>query len=251
MNTMKKRLWRDFLILVVLFLGAWIFFIYNPVVDSEVVKETYINKEKELKDKLVDLLDYKIADGDTTQLLRSLGELKHLVSDKDIVYDLYYSDSREINAYALPSNMIVINRGIILECDTPEELIGVIAHELGHLKMKHHTDKLITALSIELLLPGSGSTAGEVTKILTQNAFSRDMETEADDYAIKKMKELGISPNYLAKLFKKMYKKSDLIPEFLNTHPGMNKRISKFSKYPFEESKLEFTFDWLKVKNSL
>ena len=248
---MKKRLWRDFLVLLVLFLGAWIFFIYYPVVDSEVVKETYIDKEKEIKDKLVELFDFKQADSDTTQLLRSLGEMKHLVSDKDVEYELYYSDSREINAYALPGNMIVINRGIILECDTPEELIGVIAHELGHLKMKHHTDQLITTLSIELLLAGSSSTAGEVTKILTQNAFSRDMEAEADDYAIKKMKQLGISPNYLAKLFKKMYKKSDVVPEFLNSHPGMNKRISKFSKYPFEESTLEFTFDWLKVKNSL
>lgn len=183
--------------------------------------------------------------------MRALGELKHLVSDKDVDYELYYSDSREINAYALPGNMIVINRGLIMECDTPEELIGVIAHELGHLKKNHHTDQLITTLSIELLLAGSSSTAGEVTKILTQSAFSRDMETEADDYAIKKMKELGISPNYLAKLFKKMYTKSDIIPEFLNSHPGMNKRISKFSKFPFEESTLEFTFDWLKVKNSL
>jgi predicted Zn-dependent protease len=248
---MKKRLWRDFLILVVLFLGAWIFFIYNPVVDSEVVKKTYIDKEKELKERLVNLLEFKQADSDTSQLLRSLGEMKHLISDKDVEYELYYSDSREINAYALPGNMIVINRGLILECDTPEELIGVIAHELGHLKMKHHTDQLITTLSIELLLAGSSSTAGEVTKILTQSAFSRDMETEADDYAIKKMKELGISPNYLAKLFKKMYTKSDMIPEFLNSHPGMNKRIKKFSEYPFEESTLVYTFDWLKVKNSL
>ena len=248
---MKKRLWRDFLILLVIFLGAWIFFIYNPLVDSEVVKKTYIDKEKEIKEKLVELMDYRQADSDTTQLLRSLGELKHLVSDGDIKYELYYSDSHEINAYALPGNMIVINRGIIMECDTPEELIGVIAHELGHLKKKHHTDQLITTLSIELLLAGSSSTAGEVSKILTQSAFSRDMETEADDYAIKKMKELGLSPNYLAKLFKKMYTKSNMIPEFLNSHPGMNKRINKFSKFPFEESKLEFTFDWLKVKNSI
>lgn len=248
---MKKRLWRDFLILLVLFLGAWIFFTYYPVVDSEVVKVTYQDKEKEIKEKLIELMDFKQADSDTTQLLRSLGELKHLVSDSDIKYELYYSDSREINAYALPGNMIVLNRGIILECDTPEELIGVIAHELGHLKLKHHSEQLITTLSIELLLAGSGSTANEVTRILTQNAFSREMETEADDYAIKKMKELGISPNYLAKLFKKMYKRSDVIPEFLYSHPGMNERISKFSKFPFEESKLEYTFDWLKVKNSL
>lgn len=248
---MKKRLWRDFLILLVIFLGVWIFFTYFPIVDAEVVKETYIDKEKEIKNKLIDLLEYKQADSDTTQILRSLGELKHLVSDKDVKYELYYSDSHEINAYALPGNMIVINRGIILQCETPEELIGVIAHELGHLKMKHHTDQLLTTLGIELLLAGSSSTAGEVTKVLTQTAFSRDMETEADDFAIKKLKELGISPNYLAKLFKRMYTKSDMIPEFLNSHPGMNKRISKFSKYQFEESKLEFTFDWQKVKSSL
>ncbi|MFA7326437.1 MAG: M48 family metallopeptidase [Candidatus Kapaibacterium sp.] len=248
---MKKRLWRDFLILLVLFLGVWIFFVYFPIVDSEEVKVTYKYKENEIKQKLIELMDFKQSDSDTTQLLRSLGELKHLVSDNDIKYELYYSDSREINAYALPGNIIVLNRGIILECDTPEELIGVIAHELGHLKMKHHSDQLITTLSIELLLAGSGSTASEITKILTQSAFSREMETEADDYAIKKMKELGISPNYLAKLFKKMYKKSDMIPEFLNSHPGMNERISKFSKFQFEESKLTYTFDWLRVKNSL
>lgn len=248
---MKKRLWRDFLILLVLFLGVWIFFVYFPIVDSDEVKVTYKYKENEIKQKLIELMDFKQADSDTTQLLRSLGELKHLVSDKDVEYELYYSDNREINAYALPGNIIVLNRGIILECDTPEELIGVIAHELGHLKMKHHSDQLITTLSIELLLAGSGSTASEVTKILTQNAFSREMETEADDYAIKKMKELGISPNYLAKLFKKMYKRSDMIPEFLNSHPGMNERISKFSKFPYEESKLTYTFDWLQVKNSL
>ncbi|PKL79779.1 MAG: hypothetical protein CVV25_06605 [Ignavibacteriae bacterium HGW-Ignavibacteriae-4] len=248
---MKKRLWRDFLILLVLFLGVWIFFVYFPIVDSDEVKVTYKYKENEIKQKLIELMDFKQADSDTTQLLRSLGELKHLVSDKDVEYELYYSDNREINAYALPGNIIVLNRGIILECDTPEELIGVIAHELGHLKMNHHSDQLITTLSIELLLVGSGSTASEVTKILTQNAFSREMETEADDYAIKKMKELGISPNYLAKLFKKMYKRSDMIPEFLNSHPGMNERISKFSKFPYEESKLTYTFDWLQVKNSL
>lgn len=248
---MKKRLWRDFLILLVLFLGVWIYFAYFPIVDAEVVKETYNDKEKEIKKKLIELLDYKQADSDTTQILRALGELKHLVSDKDVQYELYYSDSPEINAYALPGNMIVLNRGLIQECDSPEELIGVIAHEIGHLKMKHHSEQLITTLGVELLLAGSSSTAGEVTKILTQNAFSRDMETEADDFAIKKMKGLGISPNYMAILFKKMYKKSDMVPEFLNSHPGLNERISKFSKYPFEKSTLEFTFDWSKVKSSL
>lgn len=248
---MKKRLWRDFLILLVLFLGAWIFFTYYPVVDSEQVKITFNDKEKEIKEKLIKLFDYKQADSDTTQILRALGELKHLLSEKDLEYELFYSDSKEINAYALPGNMIVINRGIIMECDTPEELIGVIAHEIGHLKMKHHTDQLLATLGLELLLAGSSSTAGEVSKILTQSAFSREMETEADDFAIKKMKELNISPNYLAKLFKKMYKKTEYIPEFLNSHPGINNRISKFSSYPFEESSLEFSFDWTKVKNSL
>lgn len=244
---MKKRIWRDFLILLVIFLGAWIFLTYYPIVDSEVVKESYNERETEIKEKLIELLEFEQADSDTTQILRALGELKHLVSDKDINYDLYFSDSKDINAYALPGNMIVINRGIILECDSPEELIGIIAHELGHLKLNHHTDQLLTTLGIELLLAGNSSTAGEVTKVLTQSTFSRDMEAEADDFAVKKLQELGISPNYLAKL----YTKSDLVPEFLNSHPDMNKRISKFSKYPFEESKLEFTFDWLKVKNSL
>jgi len=136
-------------------------------------------------------------------------------------------------------------------CETPEELIGAVAHEVGHLKHNHINEQLIKSLGIELLFSGSNTSLGEVTQLLTQSAFSRENEIEADEYAINKLIELEISPNYLAKLFKKLYTETSMVPDFLNTHPGLNERISNFKKYEFKESNRKYEFDWVKVKNSL
>lgn len=247
----KKKIFRDLGILLVIFLAIWIYFIYNPVVDSKVVKTSYLEKETEIKNKLIEFMNYKAAGSDTTELMKALSEIQFLVQDKNVNYELYYSNSEEINAFALPGNLIVINRGIIKQCESPEELIGVLTHEVGHLKEGHISEQIITSLGIALLFSTDASTTSEVSQILAQSAFSRDMETEADDYAIKKMQELEISPYYMSKLFKRLYTKSDVIPEFLSTHPGMHKRISKFSKFKDTFPQRKYEFDWTKVKNGL
>lgn len=248
---MKKKLLRDFLIIFGLLIAVWVYFIYRPIVDSEDIKIDYKERETKIKDKLVDILNFKKVENGKTPILIALDEIQKLVQDSTTKYELYYSNSSEVNAYALPGNMIVINRGLILNTDSPSEIIGVLAHELGHLKMKHISEQMITSFSIALLFSGSGTTSGEIAKVLTQNVFSRDMEEEADDFAIHKMKEIGVSPNNLATLFRKLYTTSDYIPEFLNTHPGLDKRIKKFSKYKDKQDTIEFNFDWEKAKKSL
>lgn len=248
---MKKKLVRDFLILLGLFVAAWVFFAYYPVFDSEEVKTSYIEKEELVKQKLVDFMDFKKSGSDKTLVLQSLEEIRKKVQDPDVSYDLYYSNSDEINAFALPGNIIVINKGLILNTNSHDELIGVLAHEVGHLKMKHHTDKILTSLGVMLLFSGSNTTTGEIAEILTNNAFSRSMEEEADDYAIKKMQEIGVSPYKLAIFFKTLYQETKFIPDFMNTHPGIDKRIKKFSKFEDKESNLHFTVSWSDLKNSL
>lgn len=247
---MKKRIVRDFLILFVVILAVLIYFIYNPVVDSVTVKKNIKINTESLKDKLIKELNFiKVRDG-KSPLLKALTELENLVQDSSIKYELYYSNSEVVNAYALPSNMIVINKGLIGKTDSPEELIGVLAHELGHLTNNHISEKMITSLSIVVLFPNN-STPSEIAKVLAENSFSRDMEVEADNYAINKMKHIGVSPYYMTALFKKLYISTNQIPEFLNTHPGMDKRISKFSKYKDNTNTIKFNFDWESIKSNL
>lgn len=248
---MKKKLLRDFFLIFGLFLAVLIYFIYNPVVDSEVIKVDYKDREAKIKEKLVELLNFtKVKDG-KTPILVALDKMQNLVQDSTTTYELYFSNSGEVNAYALPGDMIVINRGLLLSSDNPEEIIGVLAHELGHLKKKHITEQMITSFSIALLFSGSGTTSGEVAKVLTQNVFSREMESEADDYAIQKINDIGISPNHLAVLFKRLYTRTDHIPEFLSTHPGIDKRIKKFSKYKNTPDNIKIDFDWENAKKNL
>lgn len=248
----KKRLLRDLGILLVLFIGAWVFFIYYPVDDKEeIVVAPVVDKEASIKEKLIELMHFQPAGSDNSELMKALGELQNLVKDSEIEYQLYLSNSSDINTYSLLGNMIVLNRGLIKMCDTPEELIGIIAHGIGHLKHNHNKEEFIKSLEIKLLLEENNASITEVSELLNNNLYSVENEIQADDYAISKMKELNISPHYMVYIFKKLYLKSDKIPEFLSTHPGLNQRIAKLSKFKEVSSEREYGFDWNKAKASL
>lgn len=247
----KKKLLRDLGILLVLFIGAWAFFVYYPVDDTEEIVVVSVDKEASIKEKLIELMHLQPTGSDDSELMKALSELQNLVQDSEIAYQLYLSNSSDINTYSLPGNMIIVNRGLIKMCDTPEELIGIIAHGIGHLKHNHKSEQFITTLEIELLFEGNNASISEVSELLNKNSYSVENEIQADDYAISKMKELNISPHYMVSIFKRLYLKSDNIPEFLTTHPALNQRITKLSKFKEVSSEREYGFDWNKAKASL
>ena len=247
----KKKILRDIGILLSLFVGVLIFYAYYPVDETEIETTNYIDKEADIKDRLIKLMNYKAAGSDDSELMKTLGNIQNLIQDSDFSYQLYLSNSKEINIYSLPGNMIVVNRGLIQMCETPEELIGVIAHGVGHLKQNHISEKFKKNLEIELLLDSSNISIAEVSELLNNNSFVVGNENEADEYVINKLKELNISPSTLADLYKRLYTKSDIIPDFLTTHPGLNGRISRLSKFDNTLINRNYGFDWDKVKASL
>jgi predicted Zn-dependent protease len=141
-----------------------------------------------------------------------------------------------INAFALPGGRIVVFSNLIATADTPEELTGIVAHEIGHVANRHSEAQLVRAVGLQLLLSlasgGSGGNhLGELASVLTILQYSRDAEREADEYAQKAMSSAQIDPLGLKHFFEKIQKldgDSNILGDLgnmLSTHPVTQERI--------------------------
>jgi Zn-dependent protease with chaperone function len=112
------------------------------------------------------------------------------------------------NAFALPGGTIVITDELLARLDRDEVVLGVLAHEFGHVQRRHgmrllvQTTLLAAATSVAFgdfsgLLAGAPALLGEL-------GYSRDLEREADDHAIATLQANGISPLVMVSLFEAM-----------------------------------------------
>lgn len=144
---------------------------------------------------------------------------------------IHVLDKDVVNAFALPDGHLVVYSGLIGVTDSPEELAGVISHEMAHIELSHVMKKLVTQVGISALLSiatgGSGSDAiAETAKTLSHTAFDRKLEREADRKAVDYMISAGISPEPLANFLYKLADKDNLSRYFtwISTHPDPKNR---------------------------
>jgi predicted Zn-dependent protease len=141
--------------------------------------------------------------------------------------------SSEVNAFALPFGFVMINLGIINECEDEAALAGVLAHEIAHVQQNHVTKKLIkelgAAVVANLLTNGAGGeVVREAIQVLTSRAYDRSLEAEADELATTYLCKAGIDAKPFAKLMKRLEK--DDIPaafKWISTHPESEERAAQ------------------------
>jgi len=135
-----------------------------------------------------------------------------------------------VNAVALPGGRILLFRGLIDQARSPDEVAGVLAHEIGHVERRHVLLALLRRFGVGMLL-GSGGRAGEYGQALLEFRYSRAAESEADAYAIKHLIKAGISPAATAKLFERLGREEAGMPGvfvYLASHPPSAKRQRRF-----------------------
>ena len=161
--------------------------------------------------------------------------------------DLYLVSDEAVNAFVTSGNRMFITTGLLLEADKPEEVIGVIAHELGHIaaghlaRMGEEVNRITTAsaitslLGIGALLAGAGPAGaaliygGQAQGVNQFLSFSRIQENAADQAAIRTMEAAGLSPYGLSSFMQKL-SDQELLPAsqqdaYLRTHPLTRTRI--------------------------
>lgn len=138
------------------------------------------------------------------------------------------------NAFTLPGGRIILFKELVQGARSPEELAGILAHEIGHAKNRHILQKLIQALGFTAmfqLIGGdfSSALALDPSTVLSIGSlsFDRGMETEADNFALDRMTNTKIDPVFVAEFFKRM---PDMGMPLISTHPGHEERIKRFSQ---------------------
>jgi Zn-dependent protease with chaperone function len=146
------------------------------------------------------------------------------------------------NAFALPGGTVVVSDALLTLL--PEQggrlhpgVLGVLAHEVGHVHERHGLRNLLSASATGLLLGWwigdySSVLAGAPT-VLIQSGYSRGFEREADDEALRIMRAAGVDPRGMVAFFtalKKAYPERDGdSPAFgLATHPPDSERMRLF-----------------------
>jgi len=179
---------------------------------------------------------------DTIQDPELLASLKRLVNPVlegidhprfDPKFHLLKSD--QVNAFALPGGQVVVLSQLILEATRPEEIMGVIAHELAHVMHQHSVKSLISSISVFVIISALlGDISPILETIIGRGAqlwtlkYSREFEREADELGWNYLVKGGVDPTGLIGFFKILKDKyAQDIPSFsfLSSHPATENRI--------------------------
>lgn len=113
-----------------------------------------------------------------------------------------------VNAFAAPGGQIVLTRGLLRAAQSPEEVAGVLGHEIGHGLELHPESGVIRAVGLsaimDIMLGGSSGTLGSISGVLIQSSYAREDERAADRHALRLMREGAISQSGLADFFKRI-----------------------------------------------
>jgi predicted Zn-dependent protease len=163
-------------------------------------------------------------------------------SDAKVPFTIKVLDTDEINAMALPGGYFYVNSGLILACDSEDELAGVMAHEIAHVAA-HHAAREMTKLnymqigSIPLMIFTQGTWVGygiyeaaQLAVPLTFLQFSREYEAEADYLGIQYAYKAGYDPQGMVSIFEKLdaleKHKPGALSKAFSDHPATPDRIA-------------------------
>lgn len=154
----------------------------------------------------------------------------------------------DVNAFAVADGSVRVYSGL-MDIMSDEEVLGVIGHEIGHIKKKHTKESFRNALLTSALMDGVASTGqtaamltdsqvGALAQALSQSQYSQKQEYEADEYGYEFLKGHGINPWAMALSFEKLQQMQDAsggnasgpILQLFSTHPNIVTRTKKMSE---------------------
>jgi predicted Zn-dependent protease len=148
-----------------------------------------------------------------------------------------------LNAFAVPGGWVYLHTGTLLAAGSVEELSGVLAHELGHVK-GHHSARMAKEAAIpSLLAMAAGVAASAATRdptpivaaqaanVAIQLQYSRQYEDEADRMAAVFLSRAGMSTEGMVRFFERIQleqgeRPQGYVPPYLFSHPQVEARIA-------------------------
>ena len=113
-----------------------------------------------------------------------------------------------LNAVALPGSKVILFDGLVKQAKSPDEVAGVLAHEIGHVRERHVMQSLLRQLGLSVVLGGFDGTGGSLLNGALSVSYTRGSEQEADRYSMKALSGAAISPVATADFFDRLAKLS-------------------------------------------
>lgn len=230
--------WAALIVLLLLPLVALgVFFWKQDVLAEWVVQRIPVAQEVQLGELVLaqSRAQYKLQeDGPAIEALRTIGA--QLTVGSFYHYRWFVADAPEINAFAAPGGVVVVNAGLLRAVTTPEELAGVLAHEIAHAELRHSLKTLVKGLGLRALVTIalgdlSGSAVADAAKQLTNLSFSRQAEQEADREGLRRLVAARIDPQGMVRFFERLTKEQTLSPPaLLSTHPAPAERLAELQR---------------------
>jgi Zn-dependent protease with chaperone function len=195
-----------------------------------------------------------IKDERITRYLTTLGDRLVVAAPAELKQPVYeYSftpvNLKEINAFALPGGPMFVHRGMFTAAASEAEVVGVMAHELSHVLLRHGTANASKAQNPWLQLGqlagqiGGAVVGGGAGAAIAQGAdfglgtlllrYSRDFEKQADLLGAQIMARAGYDPRALAHMFETIEKESKSGgggPQWMSSHPNPGNRTVYINK---------------------
>lgn len=143
-------------------------------------------------------------------------------------------ENHAVNAFALPGGYIVVFSGLLEKVNGPEEVAGVLSHELNHVLLRHAMERIVKnmgLLAVVTVLTGHQQGMASVMKEfgieLATLKFGREQELEADLEGLRLLHRTKVAPEGMIGLFQRLAGSDGGQVELLSTHPMSETRVER------------------------
>ncbi len=249
-----------------------------PELSDRVAMQVPVSWEEKLGAKILEGLPKMLAPAphpEKEKALKAIADrLLTALPDQPYNIRVHVSSHKMVNAVALPGGHIIFFQGLLDIAQSPEELAGVLAHEIQHVVHRHSTRGIIRGLTSKILLTlfvgdmnGSMEMALSLAGELDGLRHSRNMEREADRKGMDMILTAGIDPTGMVRMFEKLGEQEKFLVEggpadasgpeedtaswmeYLSTHPAGNDRVRQLKNQVANAGKKSYTpllpdMDW-------
>ncbi len=187
-----------------------------------------------------------VQDPEIVTYVRGVAEKIFVHASKDrpgVKWRVYViDDPKQVNAFATPGGYLYVFTGLLMAADNEAQLAGVWGHESGHVVARHSARQMVDAMGLETVLGiALGQNPNQLAELAATLAakgallsYSRQDETEADEYGARYSAAAGYDPHGIIQFFEKLKAMEGEVPsiaKFLSDHPLTSDRIAHLQQY--------------------
>ena len=165
-----------------------------------------------------------------------------VISRRGLAFHFHIVEDTNLNAFAVPGGQVFIHTGLLAAVKRPEELAGVLAHEVAHVTQRHSFRKMIDSAGLWIVVSSLFGDVEGLTAVLVDSSqflltqkYSRDFEREADDVGWDYLIAANINPRGMIDFFATLKREQEKSSagqmaeslDFLSTHPASGERMER------------------------